>query len=263
MLWKQERNAVARLEDKVTIVTGAGGGIGRATALALSAEGARVGITDLDADALAETATLVRDAGGEVVATSGDVTDPAVVDAVATETIGAFGHVDGLVNNAGIVVAKGLLEHTVEDFDALMKVNCLSALLTTQRLVPEMRSSGRGGSIVNVSSIGGLVALLGVGVYCASKAAVIGLTRSIAYEFAPDIRCNVVCPGGVDTKMSHDHIATFPDRDEALKLLTGRQMLKRHAQPQEIAAAIVFLISDESSFMTGAVVPVEAGHSAS
>jgi len=254
---------VARLDGKVTVVTGAGGGIGRATALALTEQGARVGLTDLDGDGLAETVALVRDAGGEAVAVAGDVTDAAVVDAVAGETLRAFGHVDGLVNNAGIVVAKGLLEHTVEDFDALMKVNVLSALLTTQRLVPEMRASGRGGSIVNISSIGGLVALLGVGVYCASKAAVIGLTRSIAYEFAPEIRCNAVCPGGVDTQMSHSHIATFDDPDEAIKLLTGRQMLKRHARPREIADAIVFLISDESSFMTGATVPVEAGHSAS
>ncbi|HWI71417.1 MAG TPA: SDR family oxidoreductase [Baekduia sp.] len=254
---------MARLDGKVTIVTGAGGGIGRATALALSENGARVALTDRDADELAETVALVRDAGGDAVAVDGDIVDPATIDALTVAALDAFGHVDGLVNNAGIVVAKGLLEHTAEDFDRLMRVNCLSALVTTQRLVPEMRASGRGGSIVNISSIGGLVALLGVGVYCASKAAVIGLTRSIAYEFAPEIRCNAICPGGVDTPMSHGHIATFDDPEEALKLLTGRQMLKRHARPREIADAIVFLISDESSFMTGAAVPVEAGHSAS
>jgi NAD(P)-dependent dehydrogenase (short-subunit alcohol dehydrogenase family) len=253
---------LARLDGAVTIVTGAGGGIGRATAQALAEHGARVGLTDLDAGALEETAALVSEAGGAVVAVAGDIVAPETIDALTVATLAEFGHVDGLVNNAGIVVAKGLLEHTAEDFDRLMRINCLSALVTTQRLVPEMRRGGKG-SIVNISSIGGLVALLGVGVYCASKAAVIGLTRSIAYEFAPEIRCNAICPGGVDTQMSHAHIATFEDRDAALALLTGRQMLKRHAQPREIADAIVFLISDESSFMTGAVVPVEAGHSAS
>jgi NAD(P)-dependent dehydrogenase (short-subunit alcohol dehydrogenase family) len=253
---------MGRLDGAVTIVTGAGGGIGRASALRLAEEGSRLGLTDLDASALAETTARVRQAGGEAVAVAGDIVAPATIDELATEVLAAYGHIDGLLNNAGIVVAKGLLEHTVEDFDRLMHVNCLSYLLTTQRLVPEMRRAG-GGAIVNISSIGGLVALLGVGVYCASKAAVIGLTRSIAYEFAPEIRCNAICPGGVDTKMSHDHIATFEDRDAALALLTGRQMLKRHADPREIAEAAVFLISGESSFMTGAAVPVEAGHSAS
>jgi NAD(P)-dependent dehydrogenase (short-subunit alcohol dehydrogenase family) len=240
------------------LVTGAGGGIGRAAALRLAAEGARLGLTDIDPETLAETESLV---GGGAVAVAGDVVDPGTIDSLTTVVMQDYGRVDGLVNNAGIVIAKSLLEHTAEDFDRLMHVNCLSYLLTSQRVVPEMRRGGSG-SIVNVSSIGGLVALLGVGVYCASKAAVIGLTRSIAYEFAPEIRCNAICPGGVDTQMSHDHIATFPDRDEALKLLTGRQMLKRHADPTEIADAIVFLISGESSFMTGAAVPVEAGHSA-
>jgi NAD(P)-dependent dehydrogenase (short-subunit alcohol dehydrogenase family) len=253
---------MGRLDGAVTIVTGAGGGIGRASALRLAEEGSRLGLTDLDASALAETTARVRQAGGEAVAVAGDIVAPATIDELATEVLAAYGHIDGLLNNAGIVVAKGLLEHTVEDFDRLMHVNCLSYLLTTQRLVPEMRRAG-GGAIVNISSIGGLVALLGVGVYCASKAAAIGLTRSIAYEFAPEIRCNAICPGGVDTKMSHDHIATFEDRDAALALLTGRQMLKRHADPREIAEAVVFLISGESSFMTGAAVPVEAGHSAS
>jgi NAD(P)-dependent dehydrogenase (short-subunit alcohol dehydrogenase family) len=124
-----------------------------------------------------------------------------------------------------------------------------------------MRAVG-GGSIINISSIGGLVALPMVGVYCASKAAVIGLTRSIAYELAPEIRCNVICPGGVETPMSAGHIASFGDRDEAIRLTTGRQLQKRFAKPREIAEAVVFLASDESSFMTAAVVPVEAGHSA-
>jgi NAD(P)-dependent dehydrogenase (short-subunit alcohol dehydrogenase family) len=165
------------------------------------------------------------------------------------------------VNNAGIVVAKPLSEHTAEDFDRLMSINCWSCLVTTQRVAPEMLRGG-GGSIVNIASIGGLVALAGVGGYCASKAAVIGLTRSIAAEYAPAIRCNAICPGGTDTSMSWNHLATFEDQEEALRLTVGRQMMKRHAKPSEIAEAIVFMASDASSFMTGATVPVEAGHSA-
>jgi NAD(P)-dependent dehydrogenase (short-subunit alcohol dehydrogenase family) len=136
-----------------------------------------------------------------------------------------------------------------------------------QRVVPEMRrrkGGGEvgGGSIINVSSVGGLVALPNVSAYCPSKSAVIGLTRAAAAEFAPDIRVNAICPGGVSTPMSGAHLASFDDKEAATKLLTGRQLLKRYARPEEIANVAVFLASDQASFMTGAVVPVEAGHTA-
>jgi NAD(P)-dependent dehydrogenase (short-subunit alcohol dehydrogenase family) len=252
---------VGRVDGQVAIVTGAGGGIGRATALRLAQEGARLGLTDLDGSSLEEAAAAAREAGAEVETVAGDIVDASTIDALATALTARFGRIDALVNNAGIVIAKPLVEHTPEDFDQLMRVNCLSYLLATQRVVGEMQRGG-GGSIVNISSIGGLVALAGVGVYCASKAAVIGLTRSTAFEFAPDIRCNAICPGGVDTAMSWEHLSKFDDREEALRITVGRQMIKRHAQPVEIAEAIVFLASPESSFMTGAVMPVEAGHSA-
>ena len=252
---------MGRLDGQVAIVTGAGGGIGRATAVRLAEEGARLGLTDLKADQLEEAAEAAREAGAEVESVAGDIVDPATIDALATALIERFGRIDSLVNNAGIVIAKPLVEHTVEDFERLMQINVLSYLLTTQRVVGDMQRAGRG-SIVNISSIGGLVGLAGVGVYCASKAAVIGLTRSTAFELAPDIRCNAICPGGVDTPMSWEHLSTFEDREEALRITVGRQMIKRHAQPREIAEAILFLASDESSFMTGAAVPVEAGHSA-
>jgi NAD(P)-dependent dehydrogenase (short-subunit alcohol dehydrogenase family) len=252
---------VARLDGKVAIVTGAGGGIGRATAICLAQEGARLGLTDLDAASLDESAAAARGAGAEVEAVVGDIVAPETIDALASAVTERFGRIDVLVNNAGIVIAKPLVEHTADDFDRLMRINCLSYLVTTQRVVGEMQRAGEG-SIVNIASIGGLVALAGVGVYCASKAAVIGLTRSMALEFAPEIRCNAICPGGVDTAMSWEHLATFEDQEEALRMTVGRQMLKRHAQPTEIADAIVFMASAESSFMTGAAVPVEAGHSA-
>jgi NAD(P)-dependent dehydrogenase (short-subunit alcohol dehydrogenase family) len=247
------------LAGKVAVITGAGSGIGRAAAVRFAAAGARVAITDVDAAALDETAALVAD--DAVLSVAGDIVDPATMDALVAAAAERFGRVDALFNNVGILIMKSLLDTTPDDFDRLMHVNCLSQLIAIQRVVPEMRRSG-GGSIINVSSVGGLVALPNVSAYCPSKSAVIGLTRAAAAEFAPDIRCNAICPGGVSTPMSDKHLASFEDKEAAMKLLTGRQLIKRYARPEEIANVAVFLASDEASFMTGAVVPVEAGHTA-
>jgi NAD(P)-dependent dehydrogenase (short-subunit alcohol dehydrogenase family) len=248
------------LAGKVAVITGAGSGIGRAAAVRFAAAGARVGITDVDAAALDETAALVAD-DDAVLSVTGDIVDPATADELVTKAAERFGRVDALFNNVGILIMKSLLDTTIDDFDQLMHVNCLSQLIAIQRVVPEMRRSG-GGSIINVSSVGGLVALPNVSAYCPSKSAVIGLTRAAAAEFAPEIRCNAICPGGVSTPMSDKHLASFDDKEAAMKLLTGRQLIKRYARPEEIANVAVFLASDEASFMTGAVVPVEAGHTA-
>lgn len=252
---------MGRVSGKVAIVSGAGSGIGRASAIRLAEEGAQLALTDIDADELEATVAAVEAAGAACVSVAGDIVDASTIDRLATRAMSEFGRIDVLDNNVGILVVKHIEDHTLEDFDRLMHINCWSYLLTTQRVAPEMRRGG-GGSIINLSSIGGLVALPMVAAYCASKSAVIGLTRSIAYEYASDIRCNVICPGGVETPMSESHMANFGDRQEAIRLTAGRQLQKRFAKPDEIAGAVVFLASDESSFMTGAVVPVEAGHSA-
>jgi NAD(P)-dependent dehydrogenase (short-subunit alcohol dehydrogenase family) len=251
---------MTRLAGKTALITGAGSGIGRATALKFAAEGADLGVTDLDPAALEETVTQVRAAGAKVVAVAGDIVDPLTMDELTASAVRDFGRIDVLINNVGIVILKSLADTTPEDFDRLMHVNCLSQLIAIQRVVPEMRRAG-GGSVVNVSSVGGLLALPNVSAYCPSKSAVIGLTRAAAAEFAPEIRINAICPGGVDTPMARDHLASFEDKEAAMKQLTGRQLIKRYARPEEIAAVAAFLASDESSFMTGAIVPVEAGHS--
>ncbi|WP_181447596.1 MULTISPECIES: SDR family NAD(P)-dependent oxidoreductase [unclassified Rhodococcus (in: high G+C Gram-positive bacteria)] len=251
----------SRLKGKTAILTGAGSGIGRATAVRFAQEGARLGLTDINVTGLDETARIVRGLGGEVIARAGDIVDPATIDQLATDVATTYGGIDVLVNIAGIVVAKPFLEQTAEDFDRLMRVNVLAAVLASQRVIPEMQAAGQG-SIIHFASVGGLIGLPGLSLYNASKAAVIGLTRGMALDQAPHIRVNAVAPGGVKTPMSEEHIASFPTREEAMNQLAGRQLIKRFAEPEEVTGAVVFLASDDSAFMTGAVIPVEGGWTA-
>jgi NAD(P)-dependent dehydrogenase (short-subunit alcohol dehydrogenase family) len=251
----------ARLQGKTVLVTGAATGVGRATARLAAAEGANLGLTDLNAEGLQILSDELTGAGAGVVIVPGNITDESVMRRLVDQSESTFAHVDVLVNNVGIIILKSLEETTRADFDSLMSVNCYSHLLAMQATVPAMRRNGKG-SIVNVASVGALVALPNVSAYCPSKSAVLGLTRAAAAEFAPDIRVNAVCPGGVATEMSRIHLESFDDKEAATKKLTGRQMLPRYAQPEEIAAVIAFLASDESSFMTGSTVAAEGGHSA-
>ena len=251
----------ASLKGTVTIITGAAGGIGRATALALAAEGGRVGITDLNAKNLAETAQMIEEVGGEVVVTSGDICDAKTIDALATEVVAKFGQIDGLVNNAGIVMAKSALDHSKEDFDKVLNVNTWSYLLTAKRVVPEMLKRNRG-SVVNIASVGAKVAIPNLAIYCASKAAVVGLTQGMAVDLAPKIRVNAICPGGTDTPMASEDFSQFASREEAMAVRAGSQLQKRYADPLELAKPIMFVLSDDASFMTGASLSIDGGWTA-
>ncbi len=250
-----------RLVGKVALVTGAATGVGRATALRLAAEGADIAVTDRQEEQLAAVVSEIRATGRRAISVVGDIVDPAVSLALATAAEAEFGRVDILVNNVGILILKSLMETTREDFDALMDVNCWSHLAAMQAAVPAMRRVG-GGSIINVASVGAYVALPNVSAYNASKAAVLGMTKAAAVEFAPDIRVNAVSPGGITTEMSRVHLESFDDKEAATKMLTGRQLIKRYGRPEEIASVIAFLASEDASFITGADIKAEAGHSA-
>jgi NAD(P)-dependent dehydrogenase (short-subunit alcohol dehydrogenase family) len=250
-----------RLEGRVALVTGAATGVGAATARRFAAEGANLALTDLQSGPLEALAEDLRGGGTGVVTAVGDVVDPELTVLLVADAEATLGRLSILVNNVGALILKSLEETTTEDFDRLMHVNCYSHLAAIQAAVPAMRRAG-GGSIVNLASVGAFLALPNVSAYCPSKSAVLGLTRAAAAEFAPHIRVNAVCPGGVDTDMSRKHLLSFEDKEAASRKLTGRQMQRRYARPEEIASVIAFLASDDSSFMTGAAVAADAGHSA-
>jgi len=252
-----------RVAGKTIMVTGAARGLGAAVARRLGAEGGRLALTDIDAEGLADTAKRLAEAGVPCITEAGDITDADTSRRLAATAGTCLGPVDVLVNVAGISPAIPLAETSAADFERIMRVNCLAQLLAIQAVLPSMLGNGSGGSIVNVSSVGALVALPHLAAYSASKAAVLGLTRGVAYELAgAGIRCNAVCPGGIDTPMAAAVVASFPSRPDALGKLTGRQLFKRFAEPDEIAGLILYLASDESSFVTGAVLSADAGHTA-
>lgn len=243
---------MGRLTGRRIIITGGASGIGRATARLFRAEGATVAILDRSDNA----AKSVADEIGAV-AFGCDVSDPASVAAAVNGAAEAMGGLDGVVNAAGILAETGIADTSAEVFSRTLAVNLTGTFLVIQAAAPLMQKEGKG-TIVNIASGVGLMPT-GPGsiAYVASKGGVIALTKSASMELAPAIRVNSVCPGAVETAMTAGHIRTAAgDPNPAI---TARYALGRHAQPEELAAAILFLTSDESSFMTGIALPVDGG----
>jgi len=258
-----ERPAGAgRFTGKVAVVTGAAGGIGRATCLALAREGARVAAVDLDATQLAPVVAEVAAAGSEAIALAADVSRADDVQRFLGAAAQHFGGIDHLVNNAGIEgVVKPLEEYPEDVFDRVLAVNVRGVFLGLKYAHPLLRARG-GGAIVNLSSVAGITGNPMVSAYIASKHAVIGLTRSAAVSYpAAGIRVNAVLPAPIDTRMMRSLEEGFaPGAGEAVKqMMTSQVPLGRYGTPEEVAAVIAFLLSDDARYVNGSLYTVDGG----
>lgn len=251
-----------RFADKVVVVTGAAGGIGRATVARLAREGAKIVATDLEGTSLDETVKVAEEAGAAIVTATHDVTCWDDWQRVMGEATSRFGGVDVLVNNAGIEGPIGALEEASEEgFDRVLAVNVKGVFLGLKAVIPELRKRG-GGAIVNLSSVAGVIGDPAIGPYVATKHAVIGLTKSVGNGYAAEgIRANAVCPAPIDTRMMDAlETALAPGEEASMRALVEERIpFGRYGTADEVAAVIAFLGSDDASYVTGSIYTVDGG----
>ena len=253
-----------RLNGKVAVITGAGAGIGQATAELFAEEGASVVIAERDAASGQATAERITQSGGKAIFIQTDVADEASVARMAAEAEAAFSAIHILVNNAAIFILRGI-EATPEEWREMLDVNVMGPALVAKHVVPAIRKAG-GGAIVNLASISSFIAQPNFVTYNTTKTAILGMTRCMAMDLVPDkIRVNAVCPGVVWTQIVERQAKAMGlDRAGAdvHPQWAGAQLIQRCAEPREIAYAILFLASDEASFITGTHLMVDAGYTA-
>ena len=247
------------LDGKVALVTGGGGGIGRAAALVCAREGARLAVADFDAAAARDTVAQINSEGGQAITLTGDVTRAEDVQAMVQDTLTAYGRLDCAFNNAGIApyqvdaVGQKTAEWSEESFDRMIAVNLKGVWLCMREEIPQMARQG-GGAIVNTASIAGLIGLVTSSAYVAAKHGVIGLTKTAALEYADaNIRVNAVCPGFIETRMTE---SAMQRRGE--QIIAGIPF-RRLGKPAEIAEMVAWLLSDRASYVTGAAYNVDGG----
>jgi dihydroanticapsin dehydrogenase len=251
-----------RVDMRIAIVTGAGSGIGKASAIRLAEEGATVICADINGDSANETAAQIRQLNFKADGYELDVSDSKACDLIVSKCVENFGAVDILVNNAGVNLPGVFHEVSNETIDRTLNVNVKGAMYLTRAAIPHMLKNSRG-SIVNMSSVNGLVSEPYLSVYSASKGAIVMFTRGIALDYAKTgIRCNAICPGWVDTPINHAHAKMLGGLDHVYKTIDSFQPIGRPGTSREIANVVLFLASDESSFMTGSIVSADGGMTA-
>ena len=245
------------MKGKTAIVTGAGSGIGRAIATAFAHEGANVALVGRRREPLAETA---RSCGKNRIVICADLRKPADIDRIVKETVHRFHALDIVVNNAGALVAGTVQNQTEDDFDLMMEVNVKAVWLLSRASLPHLLAR-KGGSIINISSVLGLIGMRNRLGYSASKGAVTLMTKSMAMDVgAENIRVNCICPGIVETELVAEFVHKAADPDAARRSRERLHAMNRFGEPEEIAGCAVFLASDEARWLTGAAIPVDGGY---
>jgi len=254
---------MGRLQDKVCIITGAAGGQGQVAVDLFTSEGAKVVAADLMPTPGDAIDAVIKARPDDVCYLKADVTVSADLDNIVKTALDRFGRIDVLFNNHGVMVGSPLLETTEEEIDQVLNVNVRASFLLAQRVARQMVAQGGGGSIIHNSSVGGLVGFPDMAAYGASKAGVAQLARSMANDLrAHNIRVNAVAPGAIDTPMPHRYLEKFENRDEIWAAMEQAHLTGRLGRPEEVIWLVIFLASDEASFMNGAVVAVDGGYSA-
>lgn len=248
-----------KLDGKTALITGGAGGIGRATALLFANEGAAVSIVDLNRKMGEDVAREISAAGGRAIFKCADVTCPAACRGVVERTVDEFGSIHILFNNAGIIRRASVVEISEQDWDAVMAVNVKSIFLMSREIIPIM-AKAEGGSIINTASGWGLAGGPRAAAYCASKGAVVLMTKAMAIDHGRQkIRVNCICPGDTDTAMLRGEARQMGEAEGRFLADSARRPLGRVGTPQEIAQAALYLASDAASFVTGAAMVVDGG----
>jgi len=250
-----------RLKNKVALITGAGSGIGQASAVLFAKEGAKVVVVDIDPKRGLETVNLIKNEGGEAMFVNADVTKASDAEKMVKTTVEKYGKLDILFNNVGSFLLLGTVPDTTEEkWDRIIEINLKSVFLGSKYAIPEMIKRG-GGVIINTASENGLVGTTGAAGYCAAKGGVVLLTKAMALDHVQqNIRVNCICPCNVATPMLERFLATF-DEQTRRKILLAMPM-GRFGKPEEVAYAALFLASDESSYVTGSALVVDSGFTA-